>query len=230
MTERRKTIAIIPARGGSKGLPGKNILMFEGKPLLAHSILAAKASNLIDKVIVSTDDEEIKRIAIHFGAEVPFIRPSHLSSDEAETTEVLVHAIDFLKSKNELYDTLILLQPTSPLRNSEHIKQALEIYNKNAPCTVVSVYKVERKYNWLLNKDKNGNIKFIQGNVLKPRQALPEIYLPNGAIYICKADEVQKGFYTNNAFPFVMDIELSIDIDTRLDFDKAVETYKKKLQ
>jgi CMP-N,N'-diacetyllegionaminic acid synthase len=139
MYKNKKFLAIIPARGGSKGIPNKNIMAICGKPLIAYTIEAGKKSKYIDEVVVSTDSDDIKEIAQKYGAKVPFLRPDELSNDSAKSIDLVLHAIDFYKSNNISYDYVILLQPTSPLRTFMHIDEAVEKLIKYDKTSLVSV-------------------------------------------------------------------------------------------
>lgn len=214
-----KVLAIITARGGSKGLPRKNILMLAGKPLIAHTIDAAKKSNIFDTIVVTTDDDQIKNISQSYGASI-IDRPNYLATDAASSLDVVNHTLDTLEESN--YSHFILLQPTSPLRSNMHIKEAWEKYIKKNANTLVSVTLEVHSPFKLLVKDKiNGSIKplFNVEYLTSPRQALPKAYRPNGAIYISRIDTFLE---TRNLFEesleiYEMDEESSIDIDTEQD-------------
>ena len=186
-------LAIIPARGGSKRLPRKNVLNLKGKSLIGWSIEAASKSKYIDEVMVTTDDKEIAEISNFFGANVPFIRPDYLSNDFSERSEVIKHAIDFYKNELEKkFDYLIFLQPTSPLRDEIDIDKSIEyMFDKNGDA-VVSVCEVEHPVHWSgkLPEDKNMS-KFLDNAVVQLRsQDLEKYYRLNGAIYICNVQNV----------------------------------------
>ena len=225
MIYQSKVIALIPARSGSKGLLNKNILECSGMPLIAWTIEAAKKSRYIDKVLVTTDSEKIVEVAKCHGAWAPFIRPESFASDSASSLDVIKHTINYLKINNYFYDLIVYLQPTSPLRTSAHIDAAIELYSnerKNNCDTLVSVYEVDKKYNWLMKQDDQGYIGFNENiNLENPqRQSLKQLYMPNGAIYISRAKNFD-GFYKGKVIPYVMPRELSIDIDTQEDFNQA---------
>jgi len=211
-------LAIIPARGASKRLPNKNILDFAGKPLIAWTIDAALKSKCITNVIVSTDDAQIASIAKKFGAKVPFLRPDSLATDESTTIDVVVDLVSKLSNK---YKYIALLQPTSPLRTSQHIDESFEqLGDKDA---VVSVVKTEHPIEWCNTLSSNKNLdNFINGTVRNKRsQDLPERYRINGAIYIIKTDILlrEKTFLLEKgAVAYVMDRDVSIDIDQKQDF------------
>jgi CMP-N,N'-diacetyllegionaminic acid synthase len=223
-----KILAIIPARGGSKGLPGKNIKLCAGKPLIGWTIEAALGSKHISETIISTDSSEIANISESFGAKVPFIRPKELSDDTANSFDVIKHAIKFLKTQSEEFDLVICLQPTSPLRKSEDIDKAIEYYQtasgKKSNCTLVSGYKLDQKYNWIL-KSQGDHVNFLipQDRVNLNRQAHKEkLFMPNGAIFICSFNCMNMAsFYGEETLFYEMSEKDSIDIDTKEDFDKA---------
>lgn len=222
MLENYQITALIPARGGSKRLPGKNIKPLCGKPLIAWSIEAALASKYIDHVVVSTDDEEIKQISEQFGAEVPFIRPSNLANDMASSFDVVKHTIDSLNI-NQPNQLIVLLQPTSPLRLTEEINQALEFFiNKNAK-GVVSISETEHSPLWTNTLPESGSmLDFIRPEAQGKRsQDLPKFYRLNGSIYIydtLSLFEQGKFFFDKDVYGFITSSETAVDIDTTLDF------------
>lgn len=217
-------LAIIPARGGSKRLPNKNILDLAGKPLISWSIDAAIKSKYIDKTIVTTDSDEIIEVALKHGAEVPFKRPNHLSSDTAIKEDVIKHTIEYYQNKKqEKFDCLIYLQPTSPLRNERHIDEAIEYMFEKRADAIVSVCKLEHPVQWsgLLPEDREMS-NFINSQDIKTRsQDFPTYYRLNGAIFICETDKFMKSgsvFLKENIYAYVMPQNVSIDIDTETDF------------
>lgn len=214
--------ALIPARGGSKRLPGKNTKLLGGKPLIAWSIETALASQYIDRVVVSTDDEQIQEVARQYGAEVPFLRPDYLAHDHASSFDVIVHAIQFLQldQPNHL---LVLLQPTSPLRSTAELDQALEFFMTQQAKGVVSVSKTEHSPLWSNILPENRNMaEFIRPEVQGKRsQDLAQFYRLNGSIYIYDTLSLlaeNKVFFTEQVYAFETDLENAIDIDTALDF------------
>lgn len=225
MYKNKRILALIPARGGSKGLPGKNILSFCGKPLLAWSIEQAKKSKFIDTVIVSTDSESIAAIADKFGAEVPFLRPKNISGSSAKTIDAIFHALNFFDKKMGTFDYVILLQPTSPLRTEQDIDKAISLCFKNDAKAVISVCKTEHSPLWSVRLPKSLSMKgFINPVVAnKPRQSLPDFYRINGAIYFSSTSYLRKnnGFLGIDTIAYVMSRECSVDIDTKLDFEFA---------
>ena len=231
-----KVLAFIGARKGSKGLPLKNIRSFLGKPLIAWSIEAALQSQFVTKLIVSTDCSEIARVAQSAGADVPFLRPVQLGTDDASIKEVILHALDFLEKKQgESFDYIILLQPTSPLRTVKHIDEAMQHYfdrKKTMTDTLVSVKKVSDKMAWLMHPNKDGYIHFCILNDLTEdirRQAFNGYYLPNGSIFISPVSTFNKhGFYNEHTLFYEMDDHSSVDIDTLQEFEFAEQLALKR--
>ncbi|MCX4296485.1 MAG: pseudaminic acid cytidylyltransferase [Lachnospiraceae bacterium] len=225
-------LAVIPARGGSKGVPGKNIKELSGKPLIVYTIEAALDSNIFEKVIVSTDSEEIAGIAKQSGAEVPFIRPDELSGDMIPSDDVIIHTLDFYKKQGIEFDNVCKLQPTSPFRNSQHLKDSYNLFCEKNVDFLVSVCECEHSPMWAGTIEKDLKLdNFIQEDMKKAcRQSLPVYYRLNGAIYIgkVKAFEQNKSFLGRNSIAYIMPQEASIDIDTSLDFEYA-EFFMKKM-
>ena len=225
-------IAIIPARGGSKGLPGKNIKLLNGKPLIAYTIEAAKQSENVSRVIVNTDDAEISKVALDYGAEVPFVRPSELASDAAKSIDVLLHTLAWLKKNEDLQiDEIIVLQPTSPLRTTQHIDEAIKMYLEKKADSVISYCQEEHSVFWHKFITDEGKFEDIfNGDYLKNRQEIRPTFYPNGAIYIIKTKLLlEKKYYSENAYAFLMDKKSSVDIDTMEDFEFAEWLYKKDI-
>ena len=222
MYESTKIVAIIPARGGSKGIPHKNITNLCGKPLIAYTIEAAKQSTYIDDVIVSTDDLEIKKVSEQYGASVPFIRDGHIASDEAKTISVVVDAIQRLQETGQEYDVVILLQPTSPLRTAEEIDVAIEVFYQHQMEGVVSV-NVADISPFLLRTIHNHRLcRIIDENSTIRRQDMPTYYEVNGAIYINKVEEVAETLsFNDNPIPYIISREHAVDIDTWDDLTEA---------
>ena len=218
-------IAIIPARGGSKRLPGKNIKLLGDKPLIAWTIEAAIGSNVFDHVFVSTDSEEIASISREYGAEVPFLRPTKLAIDTATTNDVVTHLVDWyeIESSNKV-STITILQPTSPLRNATHINEAFaEMAAKDAKA-VISVCELEHPIQFCNQLGSNKSMAgFIKQEDMKRTQDLSPTYRLNGAIYIFDRDYVgrMQDLYSEGTFAYIMDSRYSIDIDTHYDFELA---------
>ena len=214
-------LAIIPARGGSKRLPQKNILDLCGKPLISWSIEAALKSKYISKVVVSSDDEEILNISSNFGADI-IKRPYELANDTATTFDAIKHTINNL----EKYDYIVLLQPTSPLRNENQIDEAIELLEEKQADAIVSVCEMDHSPLWSNTLPKDGNMNnFLRDEVLNKRsQDLEKYYRVNGAVYICKTDKLLENksfFLKDNIFAYIMDKKNSIDIDEEIDFEIA---------
>ena len=187
MISGKSVLAIIPARGGSKELPQKNILPLAGKPLIVWSIEAANKSKYIDRCIVSTDDKAIADSSKKNGSEVPFMRPSKLATDVANSNDVILHALDKL---GDPYDIVMVLQPTSPLRESKDIDQALEFMQQNNVSAVVSICSSNKPLHWHFTLETDGKLKPVYEDkiIYTNRQELPLTYIPNGALYIAKTD------------------------------------------
>ena len=220
MYNNKKILAIIPARGGSKGIADKNIMPICGKPLIAYTIDAGLKSKYIDEIIVSTDSHAIREVAAMYGANVPFLRPEELSNDGASSIDVVLHVIDFYKNNNKTFDYVVLLQPTSPLRTSQHIDGAIEKLLNSNETSLVSVCEADQSPILMRNieNDKLKEVISFEGKNLR-RQDLPTFYILNGALYINSTDMLahQNKFVCENTIPYVMDKESSVDIDTMLD-------------
>lgn len=219
MTMTEKIIQIIPARGGSKGLPRKNIRLLAGKPLIVYSIEAALNSKYTGRIIVSTEDEEIAELSRHHGAEI-IERPAELAKDEIPTIDVVLHVLEELRSESYEPDIIVLLQPTSPLRSAQDIENALELYLDSDTECMVSVCEGEHSpYQSLTIEQGYLTPIFEEKYFTARRQDLPLIYRPNGAIYITTPGALynDKTFYGPNILPYIMPPERSIDIDCEMD-------------
>lgn len=228
MIKKRSYLAIIPARGGSKRLPRKNVLDLNGKPLIVWSIEAALKSEYIDKVVVSSDDEEILTISKKYGAFV-LQRPDDLANDKATTFDAIEHAIKNIQR----YDYIVLLQPTSPLRNTQHVDKAIELLEFKNADAVVSVCEMDHSPLWSNTLDDTLSMQgFLKDEVLNKRsQDLETYYRLNGAIYICRTDKLlqEKSFFLkDNIFAYLMDKKSSIDIDEEIDLQYASFLLKDK--
>jgi CMP-N,N'-diacetyllegionaminic acid synthase len=215
-----KILAIIPARGGSKRVPKKNIKSLFGKPLIYYSINSALQSQYIDKVIVSTEDEEIKDISIQFGAEI-VERPNNLAEDESSTIDVVFHVLDMLKENSYEPTLIILIQPTSPLRDNEDIDEAIELFLKSKCDILMSVCETQHPPFWCLKLEEGFLKPIFDNKYLSMRsQDLEKAYQPNGAIFITRPKDltINKSFYSENAIPYIMPLEKSVDIDDEFDF------------
>lgn len=220
-----KVLGIIPARGGSKGLPGKNIKLLAGKPLIAWTIKAALESHMLDRVIVSTDDPKIAKISRKWGAETPFLRPKQLARDRTRSLPVLKHAISFLKHKEGyIPDVVVLLQPTSPLRKPKHIRQALSLFHRTKANSLVGVCRAEHSPYWMMRLKGTQSFPLMaDSKKYERRQDCPPVYRVNGAMYVTGYHVLmtKDKIMDKNARAFVMDAHSSIDIDTPLDFKMA---------
>ena len=224
MSNKEKFLAIIPARGGSKRLPRKNILELCGKPLIAWSIEAGQKSKYIDKVVVSSDDSEILDIAKKFEADV-LRRPNNLATDTSTTFDVIKHILDNIEG----FDYIVLLQPTSPLRDENHIDMAIKLLQDKNADAVISVSETDHNPLWSNTLDDSLSMKnFLKDEVLNKRsQDLKKYYRLNGGIYICETNKLlaQKSFFLKeNIYAYKMDKQSSIDVDDEADF-KIAETF-----
>lgn len=229
---KKKTLVLIPARGGSKGIPGKNIKPFVGKPLIYYSIEAAR--ELFDDIdiCVSTDSEEIKCCVEKIGLSIPFLRPQHLATDEAGSHEVLLHAVDFYIERSIHYEQILLLQPTTPIRSITHVLDILKMKDSNPNVDMVVSVKEskENPYFTLFEENNKGFIeKSKSGNFVR-RQDCPKVYTFNGSIYLISIDSLKKERIDKfkRVKKYVMEEEVySIDLDTPSDWIQAEDIVKK---
>ena len=221
MIHGKKVLAVIPARGGSKGLPGKNIRDLAGKPLIAWSIEAAQASHWIDRLILSSDDDEIIQVVRRWGCEVPFVRSGHIATDEASTVDVVVDALQRCPG----YDWVVVLQPTSPLRTTFDIDDCLSECISHDANVGLSVCKASVSPYWMFGRNELGQLQSLlpmpQG--VTRRQDLPSVYQINGAVYManCAWMLTNATFITPQTYAYVMPECRSIDIDDEADFRLA---------
>jgi len=214
-----KVLAIIPARGGSKGIPNKNIKKLCGKPLIQYSIEAAQSSELITSLFVSTDSFEIESCSRKLGVEV-IKRPEELSDDGAPMLPVIQHAVQELEKKKVSFDYTVILQPTCPIRSGKDIDSAiLELIRRNAD-SIVSVYKVDDHHPGRMYELVDGALKPLEPELVSVnRQDLPLVYHRNGSIYITKAEVLRKGsIYGMSTIPYIMDYQRSVNIDNMMDW------------
>lgn len=225
-------LAIIPARGGSKGLPGKNIKELAGKPLIAYTIEAALKAKHIDRVVVSTDDEEIARIAKAYGAEIPFMRPDFLATDTAMSIDCYIYTIDRLEKENgENIAAFVVLQPTSPLRLPEDIDGAIELFMQKEADSVVTYTKENHPIYWHKKITADNKIEDIFDPTFANRQELPVTYYPNGAVYVFRSSLIrQRQYYTDKSYAYIMPRSRSVDIDYAEDFAYAGHLLQQKSQ
>ena len=212
-------LAIIPARGGSKGVIGKNIKVLSGKPLIAHTIIAAIDSKSVDRIIVSTDSEEIAEVAVKYGAEVPFLRTYDISHDTAAILDAYKFVLKKLKESGDNYDSFVALQPTSPFRNSHDINSAISLFNNQETDSVISFTGNTHPIEWSRLINKNGTFCDLGMNLIDNRQKYKRTYYFNGAVYVFKTKLLKKNtFYSDNSLAYIMPRIRSIDIDTEEDF------------
>lgn len=224
------TLFVITARGGSKGLPGKNIKELCGKPLITYSIDVARIFVDDEHICVSTDSKEIKQVVENYGLQVPFLRPDYLATDNASSNDVLIHAVNFFKELGRHYKKLVLLQPTSPLRTAEDVENALKLYREDIDM-VVSVNESHAP-SVLCNEDENGFLQLIYNKKAARRQEISKMYELNGAIYIINIISLlEKGMgeFTKR-LKYVMAKENSVDIDDIIDFYLVETILKNKLK
>lgn len=222
------TFALIPARGGSKGIPRKNIKMIGGKPLIVWTIEAALRSTLLDAVVVSTDDPEIAEVARDAGAQVPFMRPAELAQDQTPGLDPVLHALEQLPQ----YDSVLLLQPTSPLRGTDDIDACLRLASERQAPSVVSVTEAETHPYWTFQINEGQALeRMIAVPPVARRQDLPEVVAINGALYFADSKWLRSSgsLVTAETLAYVMTRERSVDLDTPLDW-KFAELLLKELK
>lgn len=230
MHKNEKVVCIIPARKNSKGLPGKNIKDFCGRPLIAYTIMQAKRSQYIDRVIVSTDSRRISGISKRYGADVPFLRPSHLATDRASAIDVLLHALDWLERKEKsIFGIIVLLHANTPLRSVEDIDNCIRVlFNKGAD-NVFSVTPANRNpYFNMVERDKSRRIRLVKRGHFVRRQDAPEVFDMNSSIYVWRKDAFKrkKSVFLKRTVVYVMPKERSVDIDDGMDFRVAEQLFK----
>ena len=232
MQNSKKILAIIPARGGSKGLKNKNIKNLNGKPLISYTINASIKSKYITKTVVSSDKKKILNIAKRYKADI-LKRPKKYAVDKSSSEVVVRHTLKELKKQKLIFDYIILLQPTSPLRDQNDIDKAFKLFFKTKATSLISVKNIDNKILKAFIETKDGYIKGISNNKypFMPRQNLPKTYISNGAIYIIKVKKFLKSnsFFTNKTVSYIMNYMKSLDIDTQEDFDnieKLIEVSK----
>lgn len=226
-----RILFLIPARGGSKGLPKKNIKALNDKPLIYYTIDAVKPLlNSNSEICISTDSNEIREVVLKYGIDVPFMRPAEFSTDFASSEQVMQHALEFYSQNGQEFDLLILLQPTSPLRTSKHILDALQLFDRTLDMVVSVKETKSNPYFNLFEEDKGGFLHRSKESTYIRRQDCPQIYEYNGAIYIINVQSLlNKGFgKLDKVKKYVMSEEDSIDIDTIRDFEKVEKTFDSK--
>lgn len=217
-----KPLVVIPARGGSKRLPGKNIKPLNGKPLIHYTIEAAREVFDDSIICVSTDDEEIKQVSEKTGLKVPFLRPKELATDTADSRSVLLHAYDYYKENQDyIADVIVLLQPTSPLRNATHIQKALELYHVGLDM-VVSVKETDANpYFVLYEENEDGYLEKSKKGDFTRKLDVPKVWELNGAIYVMNCETLIKRQPKDfkKVIRYEMNPENSVDVDTELDWE-----------
>jgi len=231
-----RILAIIPVRGGSKGVSGKNIKLLDGKPLLAYTSEIALQSKQLTEVIVSTEDELIREVAKNLGIKVPFVRPMTLAQDNTPTLDVIIHALEWYKNQNIFFDAVCLLQVTSPFRTVAFLDEAIEKFMKKDTDSLVSVQKVPHEYNphWTFEENEQGNLKIATGEteIISRRQELPTAYHRDGSIYLTKTKVLlnEHSLYGKSTAFIESDSESYVNIDTLQDWKKAEEMIQNKLK
>ena len=223
-----RVLGLIPARGGSKGVPRKNIRLLGGTPLIGHTIEVAKQAEHIDRIIVSTEDEEIANVARELGAEVPFMRPPALAQDDTPTLPVVQHAIETLTAKGERPDAVCVLQATFPFRTAADVDACIEkLRAKDADC-VITVHRIPHRYNphWIYVQNDDGTLRLSTGESapIPRRQSLPAAFRRSGSVYVTRSDVVMEGsLYGERIVPHETPSEDTCDIDTLEDWKRAEE-------
>lgn len=224
-------LVIIPARGGSKGIPGKNIKELAGKPLIYYSIDIARSIIKDENICVTTDDDQIIRCVENYGLSVPFKRPAELATDHAGSNEVIIHALDFYEKKGRCFDYILLLQPTSPFRKSEFIEDIVKLYNKDLDMVVSVKETTANPYYNCFEENCDGYLSISKGDgLLKRRQDAPKVYEYNGSMYVINPKSLKEkgmGSFTKIR-KYVMDEFYSIDIDDMLDWRIAEMVIKER--
>jgi CMP-N,N'-diacetyllegionaminic acid synthase len=227
-----RILGIIPARGGSKGVPRKNIKLLNGKPLLQYTTEIALESQCLTDVILSSDDNQIITVAKSLGIKAPFIRPSALAEDQTPTIDVIIHALDWYEKQAIFFDAVCLLQVTSPFRTVEFLDKAITKFMESGCDSLVSVQKVPHEYNphWTFEVNPEGNLKIATGEekIISRRQELPEAYHRDGSIYIMKTEVLlqQYSLYGKSTAFIESSPEFYVNIDTLADWEKAEKMIK----
>lgn len=225
-------LVVIPARGGSKGIPHKNIKPLGGKPLIYYTIDTARMVVPDKDICVSTDDDEIIQVVEDYGLKVPFVRPAELATDTAGTYEVLLHALTFYEQQGRHYDVVLLLQNTSPFRRGEHVKEALKLYTSELDMVVSVKECLANPYYCVFEENQDGYLHICKGDgMIFRRQDAPKVYEYNGAIYIINADKLKTTHMhkMKKRVKYVMDEIHSIDLDNMIDWKFAEMMIKEKL-
>lgn len=235
MYKDKKILCVIPARGGSKGLPGKNIRPLLGKSLIGWTIEQAKASALIDTVIISTDDQQIADVSKQFGATVPFLRPAALASDTSSSIDVIVHALDFLEQEGQSFDYLALLEATSPLRDTKDVDDAIKLLIETPrAASIVGVSKVKSAHpDFLVRLNKMFIDPYVNNDFLvKRRQEIEDLYFFEGSLYISSVNSLRalRSFIHKDCLGFIMPEWKAYEVDDLTDFIIIEALMKAKLE
>ena len=218
-----RTLVVIPARSGSKGLPDKNIKVLNGKPLIHYSIEVAQQIFNNEDICVSTDSDKYIKVAENTGLRIPFVRPETLSTDNATTQDVLLHCLDFYEQKGVFYDYILLLQPTSPFREKKHLEDILMENNEDCDM-IVSVKETDSNpYYVLLEENEEGYLKKLMKGEFTRRQDCPKVYEYNGSIYLIRVSSLKEKLISSfkKIKKYEMHSKYSLDIDSEIDFDFA---------
>ena len=227
-----RILGLIPARGGSKGVPGKNIRPLDGKPLLAYTAEVALASSMLTRVILSSDDAGIIEAGTKAGLEVPFTRPADLARDQTPTLAVIAHALEHFSAQGDEFDAVCLLQPTSPLRTIEFLDRAIQKFIDSQCDSLVSVRRVPHEYNphWVYEVGQNGTLQIATGEkeIISRRQELPDAYHRDGSIYLTRTTALAKNTLYGDSIAFIESPDdWYVNIDTEADWQRAESLIKK---
>jgi CMP-N,N'-diacetyllegionaminic acid synthase len=228
-----KILGIIPARGGSKGVPGKNSKLLAGRPLLTYTADRALEAEGLNKVVLTTDCETLAAIGRACGLEVPFLRPPHLATDTAASIDVVQHVLDFYQMQGETFDAICLLQPTSPCRAVGMIDEALLQFEKEQFDALVSVLPVPHEYNphWVFEPTAQGELRLATGEteIIKRRQDLPPAYFRDGALYLTRTEVIRQGSFLGKYLGYIIsNPDFFVNIDTMNDWEKAERLFQNK--
>lgn len=224
-----KILGIIPARGGSKGIPRKNVKLLGDRPLLAYTVEAAKHSKLLSRIILSTDDPEIQEIGRALGLEVPFLRPAELASDKSPAIDYIHHALNWFEMENEFFDAVCILQPSTPFRSLSLIDKAAEKFISSGADCLFTAIPVPHEYNphWVFESDNSGHLRIATGekSIITRRQELPPAYIRDGALYFTKTEVIakKKSIYGDKIAFLENQTDYLVNLDTPADWEKAVE-------
>lgn len=236
MYKGKRVLAIVPARGGSKGLPGKNIRPLAGKPLIGWTLESAKKSKYLDEIFVSTDSQKIADVAETFGVKVPELRPEELASDTATSASVVLYTIDYFRKQGKDFDYILLLEPTSPMRKEDDIDDAIALACEHPDkAGVVSLGEVHMEHPSIVKKitDKSIVEPYVEAQKVTRRQQLDKAYFPYGVVYLVKTDYFEKNqlFYGKDSLPYLIERWQCYEIDDIYDFTaiEAILKYKQTL-